>query len=69
MGYKVTDSQQIKTMTQAGGTVVSYRVSVVTDRGATGQVDVPLDRWNAKDLKPILEAFVETLDLAFTVTG
>jgi len=69
MGYKTTDTQQIKSMTQAGGTVTSYRVFVVTDRGATGQVDVPLDKWNAKDLKQILDEFAETLDLAFTLTG
>ena len=69
MPYKVTDTQQIKSMTAAGSTVTSYRVWIVTDRGATGQVDVPLDKWNSKDLKDILDEQADNLDLAFSLTG
>jgi len=69
MGYKVTDTQRITAMTPAGGTVTSYRVWLVTDRGATGQVDVPLDQWNEKDLPDILKAEAAKLDLAYTVSG
>lgn len=69
MGYKVTDTRQVKQMTQAGSTVEVFRVWIVTDKGSAGQVDVPLDKWNKNDLPGILEAKAAELDLAFTVTG
>jgi len=69
MGFKVTDTQRMTTMTPAGGTVTTYRVWLVTDRGATGQVDVPIDQWNEKDLPEVLKAEAAKLDLAFTVGG
>uniref|UniRef100_A0A6M3LND7 Uncharacterized protein n=1 Tax=viral metagenome TaxID=1070528 RepID=A0A6M3LND7_9ZZZZ len=69
MGYKVTDTQRMTNMTPAGGTVTTYRVWIVTDRGATGQVDVPVDAWNEKDLPVLLKAEAAKLDLAFTVGG
>jgi hypothetical protein len=69
MGFKVQDTQRITTMTPAGGSVTSYRVWLVTDRGATGQVDVPVDAWNEKDLPVLLKEQAALLDLAFTVKG
>jgi len=68
MGYKVTDTRQLDQMTQAGSVVKTYRVWLVTDKGAAGQVDVPLDKWNEIDLPGILEAKAAELDLAFTLT-
>jgi len=68
MGYKVTDTQRMTAMTPAGGTVQTYRVWIVTDRGATGQVDVPLDQWNAEDLPEVLAEQAALLDLAYTVS-
>lgn len=68
MGYKVTDTRQVDQMTQAGSVVKQYRVWLVTDRGAAGQVDVPVDKWNGTDLPAILEAKAAELDLAFTLT-
>jgi len=55
-------------MSQAGSVVRVYRVWLVTGRGAAGQVDVPLDKWNETDLPGILEAKAAELDLAFTVS-
>jgi len=69
MTYKVTDTQRITTMTPAGGVVMFYRVWIVTDRGATGQVDVSVDDWNDKALPPILKAESDKLDLAFHLKG
>lgn len=69
MGFKVTDTQEISRMTQAGTEVKSNRVWLITDRGATGYVDVPLDKWNKDDLPEILAAKAADLDLAFSVTG
>jgi len=69
MGFKVVDTQRMTSMTPAGGSVTSYRVWLVTDRGATGQVDVPLDAWNEDDLPVLLAEEAAQLDLAFTVSG
>jgi len=54
-------------MTQAGSVVQTYRVWLVTDKGSSGTVDVPLDKWNKDDLPGILAAKAEELDLAFAV--
>ncbi len=69
MTYRVTDTKETTTMTQAGSTVTLYRVWLVTDLGSTGTVDVSKDDWKAEKLGAILEAKAEELDLAFTVAG
>jgi len=67
MGYKVTDTREMSRMTQAGSVVQTYRVWLVTDKGSSGTVDVPLDKWNKEDLPGILETKAVELDLAFAV--
>lgn len=69
MGYKVTDTREMSKMSQAGSVVQTYRVWLVTDMGSSGTVDVPLDKWNKKDLPGILEAKAAELDLAFAIAG
>ena len=69
MSYKVTDTRQMSKMSQAGTVVETYRVWLVTDKGSSGTVDVPLDKWNKADLAAILEAKAAELDLAFAVVG
>lgn len=69
MPYKVTDTREITQMTQAGTSRKTYRVWLVTDRGASGSLDVPADKWNADDLPALLDAKAFDLDLAFDVTG
>ena len=66
--YAITDTREIQTLTQAGNTVIVYRVWLVTDRGATGTVDVAKKDWDAKKLPTILDARAAELDLAFAVT-
>lgn len=68
MTYKVTDTREINSLTQAGSTVVMYRVWLVTDLGATGTVDVPSAKWDAEKLRVILDEKAAQLDLAFSVT-
>jgi len=68
MSYKVTDTRQVDQMSQAGSVVKMYRVWLVTGRGAAGQVDVPLDKWNPVELLLILTDKAAELDLAFTVS-
>ena len=67
MGYKVTDTREMSTMTPAGSVQKVYRVWLATSKGSTGTVDVPPDKWNSKDLTEILEAKAAELDLAFAV--
>lgn len=67
MAYKVTDTREIRSMTPAGSSQVMYRVWLVTDKGATGTVDVSQDKWNDTDLRVILDEKAALLDLAFTV--
>ena len=67
MGYKVTDTREMSKMSQAGTVVQTYRVWLVTDKGSSGTVDVPLDKWNSEDLTAILKAKAAELDLAFTI--
>jgi len=69
MGYKVTDTREVSFMSPAGTRQQMYRAWLVTEKGATGTVDVPQDKWNEDDLPGILEAKAAQLDLAFTVTG
>lgn len=67
VGYKVTDTREMSKMSQAGSVVQTYRVWLVTDKGSSGTVDVPLDKWNSEDLTAILKAKAAELDLAFTI--
>jgi hypothetical protein len=69
MGFRVTDTQRVTTMTQAGNTTTYYRVWLVTDRGSSGVVDIPADQWTEKALPDILKAEASKLDLAFTIKG
>jgi hypothetical protein len=65
--YKITDTREISQLTPAGKTVTIYRVWLVTDRGATGTVDVPTKDWKADKLNSILDARAAELDLAFVL--
>jgi hypothetical protein len=66
--YHITDTRQVDSLTQAGNTVTVYRVWLVTDRGATGTVDVNKSDWSAEKLAAILASRAAELDLAYTVT-
>ena len=65
MGYQITDTRELKTITPGGSEQSLYRVWLVTDTGATGTVDVPKAKWNKKDLPGILTEKAADLDLAF----
>ena len=68
MGYKVTDSQKIQSITPAGNPYSYYRVWLVTEKGASGYVDVPAEKWKKDVLEATLQAFADELDLAFSVS-
>jgi hypothetical protein len=63
--YEIVSSQQVQAMTKAGTTQTFYRVSIRTERGSTGDLDVAERDWNAEKLRELLDVFAEKLDLAF----
>lgn len=69
LGFRVTDTRQIDTLTPAGTTTTIYRVWLVTDRGATGSLDVSMADWKTETLAPILAKKAQELDLAFAMMG
>lgn len=69
MGYKVQDTREMSKMSPAGHAKKVYRVWLVTDKGASGQIDVTADEWNKDDLPAILSAKAHELDLAFLVSA
>jgi len=66
--YKVLETRQIQQLSPTGASLSSYRVWVQTGLGATGSIDVTTADWTKDKLKSLLDAFAETLDLAFTIT-
>jgi len=68
MSYRVTDSQKIQSITPAGNPTSFYRVWIVTERGASGYVDVPAEKWKKDELEQVLQEFADELDLAFSVS-
>jgi hypothetical protein len=68
MPYTVTDTQQVKSMTRGGTLVTNYRVSIQTENGATGDIDIAAKDWNPDRIKEILDEFATSLDFAFSLT-
>ena len=69
MPYRVTDSQKIQSITPAGNPTSFYRVWLVTEKGASGYVDVPAEKWKKDVLEATLQEFADELDLAFFVSA
>lgn len=67
MSYKVEGSKQVQEMNRAGGLTKRYRVWIVTDKGASGFLDVDAADWEADKLREKLDAFAKELDLAFNL--
>jgi len=67
MSYTVTDTQQIRQMTRGGALQTVYRVSITTDRNASGDIDVAERDWNPEKLTEILNDFSDRLDMAFII--
>ena len=67
--YRVTDTRQVQTLTQAGTMREVYRVWIVTEKGSSGSVDVAPSEWNETRLPEVLENLAVKLDLAFEVAS
>lgn len=69
MGYRVTDTREVSTLTQTGTERKVYRVWLVTENGSTGSVDIPASEWNADHVREVLIAKAASLDLAFDLNA
>jgi len=67
MPYTVTDTQQIRQMTRGGTLQTVYRVSITTDRNASGDIDIAERDWNPEKLAELLGSFADRLDMAFII--
>ena len=67
-GYRVVDTRETQQMTEAGRVVKAFQVWLITDKGATGTLEVPASDWEAEKLGALLAAKAEELDLAFALT-
>lgn len=67
--YRVTDTQEVTTMTPAGTTQMRYRVWIETENGARGTLDVDKKDWNPEQLQQLLEQRAADLDLAFALAA
>jgi len=63
--YRVTDTQQVTALTQAGTPRTSYRVWIVTARGSRGYIDIPAEDWQPDTVKAALAGLAARLDMAF----
>jgi hypothetical protein len=69
MPYKVLDTRQITQITPGTGrSRQAYRVWIETGKGATGNIDVSPEDWNAEALTRILTEFADELDLPYMLT-
>lgn len=69
MTYEITDTQEVQDLTRAGTPRTVFRVWIVTENGATGQVDVKPSDWETEKLKVILAEKATQLDLAFNLNS
>ena len=65
--YEVTDVRERTRFTAGGNQVKEFEVFFRTVHGATGSVTIRAADYNAKTLKPTLEAAATELDLPFTL--
>jgi len=67
--FRVTATREISTLNDANAMMSVYRVSLVTESGATGTVDVPKAQWKPETVARILAEKAEELDLAFALAA
>lgn len=67
--YRVTDTREIPTLTQAGTERKVYRVWIETLRGATGSIDIQAADWTPDKVPGLLQEKADSLDLAFSLNA
>ena len=63
--YTVTDVNERRRFTAAGGETLSFDIHIQTERGSTGSVRIPAAEYEKEKVKTILDALAEKLDMPF----
>jgi len=63
--YTVTDVNERRRFTAAGGETLSFDVHIQTERGSTGSVRIPVAEYEKDKVKAVLDVLAEKLDMPF----
>lgn len=63
--YTVTDVNERRRFTKAGGETLSFDVHIQTERGSTGSIRIPSAKYEKDEVKTLLDALAEKLDMPF----
>jgi len=65
--YKISNPTRSERYGNGDVKVIEYRVHIVTDRGASGDVTIPESVWTGDGLRERLDQEADNLDKAFIV--
>lgn len=63
--YTVTDVNERRRFTKAGGETLSFDVHIQTERGSTGSIRIPVSDYKKETIKELLDVLAEKLDMPF----
>ena len=63
--YTVTDVNERRRFTKAGGETLAFDVHIQTERGSTGSVRIPVADYEKEKVKKLLDVLAEKLDMPF----
>lgn len=65
--YTVTDVNERRRFTKAGGETLSFDIHIQTERGSTGSIRIPAAEYEKDKVKTILDVLAEKLDMPFEI--
>ena len=63
--YTVTDVNERRRFTAAGGETLEYDIHITTERGATGSIRIPVSAYEKEAVKKLLDGLADQLDMPF----
>lgn len=63
--YTVTDVNERRRFTKAGGDKLSFDIHIQTERGSTGSIRIPAAQYEKENVKKLLDVLAEKLDMPF----
>lgn len=63
--YTVTDVNERRRFTKAGGETLAYDIHIQTERGSTGSIRIPVGDYEKEKVKELLDVLAEQLDMPF----
>lgn len=63
--YTVTDVNERRRFTGAGGETLAFDIHIQTERGATGSIRIPVADYEKEKVKELLDALAERLEMPF----